>query len=46
MLFRSTDPPVVGRIQKDRFMLDLRTLTEDDLPLLASAIRQVLEQQP
>ena len=42
---RATDPPVVGRIQKDRFMLDLRTLTEDDLPLLASAIRQVLEQQ-
>ena len=43
---RATDPPVVGRIQKDRFMLDLRTLSEDDLPLLASAIRQVMEQKP
>ncbi len=43
---RATDPPVVGRIQRDRFMLDLRTLNEADLPLLASALLQALEHQP
>jgi len=43
---RATDPPVVGRIQRDRFMLDLRTLNEADLPLLAAALLQALEHQP
>lgn len=37
---RSTTPPVVGRLQKDRFLLDVRTLTDNELPLLASALCQ------
>mgnify|MGYP001441028203 CR=1 FL=1 len=40
-LLRSTTPPVVGRLQKDRFLLDVRTLDDTDLPLLAAALRQV-----
>lgn len=43
---RATAPPVVGRLQKDRFLLDVRTLTDDDLPLLASALRQASGFQP
>lgn len=43
---RATTPPVVGRIQRDRFLLDVRTLTDDDLPLLASALTQALERRP
>lgn len=42
-LLRSTTPPVVGRLQKDRFLLDVRTLTDIEIPLLASALRQTLE---
>lgn len=42
---RNTAPAVVGRIQRDRFMLDLRTLDDNDLPLLAAALIQVLEQR-
>jgi len=42
---RATVPPIVGRIQRDSFMLDLRTLQDDDLPLLATALIQVVEQQ-
>lgn len=42
-LLRSTTPPVVGRLQKDRFLLDVRTLTDNELPLLASALCQTLE---
>jgi L-seryl-tRNA(Ser) seleniumtransferase len=42
-LLRSTTPPVIGRLQKDRFLLDVRTLTDSDVPLIASALRQVLE---
>lgn len=39
---RTTTPPVVGRIQRDRFLLDVRTLHDDDLPRLAAALLQVL----
>jgi L-seryl-tRNA(Ser) seleniumtransferase len=37
---RSTTPPVVGRLQRDRFLLDVRTLTDKELPLLAAALQQ------
>ena len=43
---RATSPPVVGRIQRDRFLLDMRTLSDDDLPFLAGALNQVLGQRP
>ena len=43
---RATTPPVVGRIQHDRFLLDLRTLADDDLPFVTTALTQVLDQQP
>lgn len=42
-LLRSTSPPVVGRIQQDRFLLDVRTLSAEDLPLLAGSLRQAQE---
>jgi hypothetical protein len=34
---------VVGRIQRDHFMLDVRTLRDEELPLLAAALLQALE---
>jgi L-seryl-tRNA(Ser) seleniumtransferase len=39
MRFLQNDPPIVGRIQNDRFTLDLRTLQESDLGAVAAAIR-------
>lgn len=42
-LLRSTTPAVVGRLQKDRFLLDVRTISDDEIPLLASALCQALE---
>jgi len=43
LALRASTPPVVGRIQRDRFMLDVRTLRDEDLPLLAAALIQALE---
>ena len=40
---RSTRPPVIGRLQHGCFLLDVRTLREDDLPLLVDALHQLLE---
>ena len=36
---RRAPVPVIGRIQRGRFLLDVRTLLDDDLPLLAESLR-------
>ncbi len=37
---RQTTPPVIGRLEQDRFLLDMRTLRPDDLPPLLTALEQ------
>ena len=36
---RQADAPIVGRIESDRLLLDARTLTDDDLPLIKNAFQ-------
>jgi L-seryl-tRNA(Ser) seleniumtransferase len=38
--FLAGEPPIVGRVQNDRFTLDLRTLQESDLTQVAAALRE------
>jgi L-seryl-tRNA(Ser) seleniumtransferase len=38
---RRATVPVIGRIHRDRFLLDVRTLMDRDLPALADSLRQV-----
>jgi L-seryl-tRNA(Ser) seleniumtransferase len=38
---RSCEPAVVGRIQDDRFLIDPRTLNQDDEDLLLKALQQI-----
>lgn len=40
---RGASPPVIGRIEDDRLMLDFRTVREDEFDTLRSAFRHVLE---
>jgi L-seryl-tRNA(Ser) seleniumtransferase len=37
--FLRNDPPIVGRIVDDRFTIEVRTLSEDDYPQIAAALR-------
>ncbi len=37
--FLSSDPPIVGRIVQDRFTLEVRTLSDEDLGDVAEALR-------
>ena len=37
--FLQNDPPIVGRIQNDRYTLDLRTILESDLTRVAVALK-------
>jgi len=40
--FRQMPIPIIGRIDDDRLILDLKAVDQDDFPLLESAIREVL----
>ncbi|HWR82407.1 MAG TPA: L-seryl-tRNA(Sec) selenium transferase [Candidatus Deferrimicrobium sp.] len=42
--FRSMRPPIIGRIENERFMLDLKAVAIEDLPLVQSSIKKVLEE--
>lgn len=39
--FRMFEPPIIGRILEDRFLLDLRTIQEDDLDVILSALENL-----
>lgn len=39
---RAAAPPVIGRIENERFLLDLRTVADHELSSLAAALRDVL----
>jgi L-seryl-tRNA(Ser) seleniumtransferase len=41
-LLRSCEPPVIGRIKDGRLLLDVLTVSDDDLTALAAAARSVL----
>jgi len=40
---RRNDPAVIGRVQDDRLLLDVRTVLEGEIPLLADALAGALE---
>jgi len=41
--FRMMDTPVIGRIDNERFILDLKAVADDELTLLRDAIKKVIE---
>lgn len=41
---RNSDLPVVGRISKDRFLIDVRTVFEDQFSILAARLKEVLSE--
>ncbi len=42
---RSADVPVIGRVKEGRVLLDGRTIRNDEIPLVAAAIRQAKQQE-
>ncbi len=41
--FRMLDPPVIGRIDNERFILDLKAVADDELPLLRNSIKKTIK---
>jgi L-seryl-tRNA(Ser) seleniumtransferase len=43
---RKNDPPIIGRIEEDRYILDLRTIQDDELSIIESAVATILTRDP
>lgn len=41
--FRQMDPPIIGRIDQDHLILDLKTVAPDELPIVQQAIASVIK---
>jgi L-seryl-tRNA(Ser) seleniumtransferase len=39
---RSYDPPIVGRVDKERLLLDVRTIQDQEMKIVAQAVRELL----
>lgn len=42
---RAHTPPIIGRIEDDCFIMDLRTVQDDDFPIIESAFTSLLEER-
>ncbi len=38
---RTNSQPVIGRIEEDQYFLDMRTVADDEIPLMANVLQQV-----
>ena len=43
---RTSTLPVIGRIEEDRFLLDMRTVGDDEIPLIANTLYKVFGVKP
>jgi len=43
---RYSSPPVIGRIENDRFVMDPRTLQEEELDIIEKAVERMLAENP
>lgn len=44
--FRAFDPPIIGRIENDLYIIDPRTVLEDEPELIVQAFERLLEMNP
>jgi len=42
-LFRSQEPPVIGRISNGKFLIDMKTILDHQIPTLSKVVRTVLD---
>jgi L-seryl-tRNA(Ser) seleniumtransferase len=43
---RAQQPPIIGRIESEYFIMDLRTVHENELPVIEAAFRNLLAKEP
>jgi L-seryl-tRNA(Ser) seleniumtransferase len=45
LAMRQADPPVIGRIEDDLFVMDMRTVQDEEIPLISSNFERMLAEQ-
>ena len=40
---RDNDPPIIGRIEEDKFIMDLRTIQEEEISMIETAFTSILK---
>jgi len=40
-MLRSFDPPIIGRIEHEKYLLDVRTMSEKDFDIVRSAFARI-----
>jgi L-seryl-tRNA(Ser) seleniumtransferase len=40
---RKNEPPIIGRIEEDYYIIDMRTIQEDEISIIENAITNLLE---
>jgi len=40
---RNNSPPIIGRIEEDLYIMDLRTIQDDELSIIAEAFKSLLD---
>ncbi|MDY6837783.1 MAG: L-seryl-tRNA(Sec) selenium transferase [Thermodesulfobacteriota bacterium] len=45
LALRHTNPPVVGRIEDDLFVMDARTIQDEEIPIISSILKKILSEQ-
>ncbi len=40
---RASDPAIIGRMENDLFLMDLRTVAEDEIPIIVAAINTLIQ---
>jgi L-seryl-tRNA(Ser) seleniumtransferase len=44
-IMREATPPIIGHIEDDLFLMDVRTIQDEEIPMIASAFKKILEEQ-
>lgn len=43
-IMREADPPIIGRIENDLFVMDMRTVQDDEIAIIASTFKKILKE--
>ena len=41
---RTNQPPIIGRIEADHYLMDLRTLQPEEFPVIQQAFQRILRE--
>jgi L-seryl-tRNA(Ser) seleniumtransferase len=44
-IMRKTTPPIIGRIENDLFVMDMRTVQDEEIDIISSIFKKILAEE-